>query len=85
MVTAGFEATVAPLGTALTGDQLALLWKMADEPFFVLMGTGPAGVLLSGRRRLLCRWSSPVRAASLPMLPVTRIPMTWCAARPGRG
>jgi DNA primase len=32
MVTAGFAATVAPLGTALTGDQLALLWKMADEP-----------------------------------------------------
>src|SRR3982074_952367 len=32
MVTAGFEATVAPLGTALTADQLALLWKMADEP-----------------------------------------------------
>jgi len=31
-VTAGFEATVAPLGTALTADQLVLLWKMADEP-----------------------------------------------------
>src|SRR5207342_2169100 len=32
MVTAGFEATVAPLGTALTAEQLILLWKMADEP-----------------------------------------------------
>src|SRR3984893_11214854 len=32
MVEAGLEATVAPLGTALTADQLALLWKMADEP-----------------------------------------------------
>src|SRR5499425_1517510 len=32
MVTAGFEATVAPLGTALTADQLVMLWKMADEP-----------------------------------------------------
>ena len=32
MVTAGFEATVAPLGTALTADQLGLLWRMADEP-----------------------------------------------------
>src|SRR5262249_49346178 len=30
MVTAGFGAAVAPLGTALTEDQLALLWKMAD-------------------------------------------------------
>src|SRR5215470_8585162 len=32
MVSAGFEATVAPLGTALTAEQLALLWRMADEP-----------------------------------------------------
>src|SRR5258707_4478549 len=32
MVTAGFQGTVAPLGTALTADQLVLLWKMADEP-----------------------------------------------------
>jgi DNA primase len=32
MVEAGFEGTVAPLGTALTADQLGLLWKMADEP-----------------------------------------------------
>src|SRR5262249_22903348 len=32
MVNAGYEATVAPLGTALTADQLALLWRMTDEP-----------------------------------------------------
>jgi DNA primase len=32
MVYAGFEATVAPLGTALTAEQLTLLWKMTDEP-----------------------------------------------------
>jgi len=32
MVTAGYEATVAPLGTALTAEQLVLLWRMADEP-----------------------------------------------------
>ena len=32
MVSAGFEATVAPLGTALTTEQLVLLWRMADEP-----------------------------------------------------
>jgi DNA primase len=32
MVAAGYEATVAPLGTALTEDQLGLMWKMADEP-----------------------------------------------------
>ncbi len=32
MVEVGYTATVAPLGTALTEDQLTLLWKMADEP-----------------------------------------------------
>jgi DNA primase len=37
-VTAGFAATVAPLGTALTEDQLALLWKMADEPVLCFDG-----------------------------------------------
>jgi DNA primase len=38
MATAGFAATVAPLGTALTEDQLALLWKMADEPVLCFDG-----------------------------------------------
>ena len=38
MVTAGFAATVAPLGTALTEDQLALLWKMTDEPVLCFDG-----------------------------------------------
>jgi len=38
MVTAGLEATVAPLGTALTEDQLALLWRMADEPMLCFDG-----------------------------------------------
>ncbi|MEA2906700.1 MAG: primase [Alphaproteobacteria bacterium] len=38
MVSAGFEATVAPLGTALTADQLVLLWKMADEPILCFDG-----------------------------------------------
>jgi DNA primase len=42
MVTAGFAATVAPLGTALTENQLALLWKMADEPILCFDGD-PAG------------------------------------------
>jgi DNA primase len=38
MVTSGFAATVAPLGTALTENQLALLWKMADEPILCFDG-----------------------------------------------
>lgn len=38
MVTAGFAGAVAPLGTALTENQLALLWRMADEPILCFDG-----------------------------------------------
>jgi DNA primase len=38
MVTSGFPGAVAPLGTALTENQLALLWKMADEPILCFDG-----------------------------------------------
>lgn len=35
---AGFEASVAPLGTAVTEPQLQLLWRMASEPVMSLDG-----------------------------------------------
>lgn len=35
---AGFANAVAPLGTALTEDQLKLLWRMADEPVLCFDG-----------------------------------------------
>jgi len=38
MVGAGYPASVAPLGTALTENQIALLWKMADEPILCFDG-----------------------------------------------
>jgi len=38
MVTVGFPGTVAPLGTALTEQQLAHLWRMADEPILCFDG-----------------------------------------------
>jgi DNA primase len=37
-VAAGFETTVAPLGTALTEDQLRMLWQMAAEPILCFDG-----------------------------------------------
>jgi DNA primase len=54
---AGFAETVAPLGTAITEDQIALLWRLAPEP--VLLFDGDA----AGQRAAL-------RAAmrALPML-----------------
>ena len=38
LVSAGFPGAVAPLGTALTENQLALLWKMVDEPILCFDG-----------------------------------------------
>ncbi len=38
LVRAGFEASVAPLGTALTEDQLHLLWRVAPEPVMAFDG-----------------------------------------------
>ncbi len=35
---AGFMQSVAPLGTALTSDQLGLLWRMSDEPILCFDG-----------------------------------------------
>ena len=68
MVTAGFAATVAPLGTALTEDQLALLWKMADEPVLCFDGDN------AGLR-------AAFRAVELAMPLVTSLMRTSSAAR----
>ena len=38
LVQAGFEHAVAPLGTAVTDEQLGMLWRMADEPVIALDG-----------------------------------------------
>ncbi|MDP3647096.1 MAG: DNA primase [Paracoccaceae bacterium] len=35
---AGFTATVAPLGTAVTEDQLRLMWRISNEPVIALDG-----------------------------------------------
>ncbi len=48
LVRAGFEAAVAPLGTALTQDQLALLWRTAPEP--ILSFDGDEAGLRAARR-----------------------------------
>src|SRR5947208_15270245 len=38
LVRAGFDYAVAPLGTALTEDQLHLLWRTAPEPILAFDG-----------------------------------------------
>ena len=38
LVEAGFKSSVAPLGTAVTEDQLRLMWRIHDEPIIALDG-----------------------------------------------
>jgi DNA primase len=38
LTVAGFNASVAPLGTAITENQLRLLWRLTDEPVIALDG-----------------------------------------------
>lgn len=38
LVEAGFKAAVAPLGTAVTEDQLRLMWRISPEPVIALDG-----------------------------------------------
>jgi len=38
LATGGFEAAVAPLGTAVTESQLQMLWRITDEPILALDG-----------------------------------------------
>ena len=38
LVEAGFKSAVAPLGTAVTEDQLRLMWRIHDEPIIALDG-----------------------------------------------
>src|SRR5690606_297337 len=45
---AGFGAAVAPLGTALTEEQLAELWRMVPEPVLCFDGDA-AGVRAAAR------------------------------------
>ena len=47
-VSAGFEGVVAPLGTALTEDHLALLWRMSDVPVLCFDGDS-AGIKAAER------------------------------------
>ncbi|WP_092886955.1 DNA primase [Roseicitreum antarcticum] len=48
LVEGGFAAAVAPLGTAITEDQLRLIWRLAPEPVIAL--DGDSAGLRAGQR-----------------------------------
>lgn len=66
---AGFGGAVAPLGTALTEDQLRLLWKLAPEPILCFDGdkAGARAAARAAERALpLLRPGHSLRFLSLP-------------------
>ena len=86
MAVAGFRHTVAPLGTALTEDQLDLLWRMADEPILCFDGdkagaSAPPAAPSTSR----CRILEPGRSLSFALLPDGQDPDDLIALRRRRG
>ncbi|SFI36868.1 DNA primase [Albimonas pacifica] len=74
LVAAGFEGAVAPLGTAVTADQLQMLWKIADEPVVAL--DGDAAGLRAARRLadLALPLIGPGRSLRFALLPPGKDP-----------
>lgn len=71
---AGFENAVAPLGTALTENQLELLWRMAPEPMLCFDGD-QAGMKAAWRAADMALPSiQPGRSARFALLPEGKDP-----------
>lgn len=69
MARAGFDQTVAPLGTALTERQLQMLWRMADEPILCFDGDS-AGLRAAHRAaELALPFLQPGKSLRFALLP----------------
>ena len=80
LVRAGFDYAVAPLGTALTEDQLGLLWRMAPEPTLAFDGD-EAGLRAAHRAaRLALPMLKPGYSLRFAFLPSGEDPDTFLRA-----
>src|SRR5690606_18178395 len=71
---AGFENVVAPLGTALTENQMELLWRMSGEPVLCFDGD-QAGIKAAWRTAdLILPSIQPGRTARFALLPEGKDP-----------
>ena len=78
---AGFGAAVAPLGTALTEDQLGELWRLSPAPILCFDGDA-AGARASARAALLALpLLAPDRTLRLAQLPAGEDPDSLVLAR----
>ncbi|HZQ39562.1 MAG TPA: DNA primase [Rhizomicrobium sp.] len=80
LVRAGFTHSVAPLGTALTEDQLHLLWRSAPEPILAFDGDS-AGLNAAHRAaRLSLPHLKPDHSLRFAFLPAGEDPDSFIAA-----
>ncbi len=74
MTRAGFANTVAPLGTALTEEQLRLMWRISPEPVLCFDGDA-AGLKAAGRALdLALPWLEPGASLRFALLPEGKDP-----------
>jgi len=66
---AGFSETVAPLGTALTEDQLKLLWRFAKEPILCFDGDGAGRKAADRAVEVALPWLKPGVSVAFAFLP----------------
>jgi len=74
LVRAGFEGAVAPLGTAITEDQLRLMWRVSPEPVIALDGDAAGQRAAQRLIDLALPLTGPGQALRFVMLPAGQDP-----------
>lgn len=82
---AGFGGAVAPLGTALTEDQLQELWRLHPEPVLCFDGDAAGGRAAARVAMLALAQLAPERSLRLATLPAGEDPDTLIAKSGPRG
>lgn len=81
LVRAGFEGAVAPLGTAITEDQLRLMWRISPEPVIALDGDSAGSRAAMRLIDLALPMTAPGQALRFAFLPEGQDPDDLIRAR----
>lgn len=73
---AGFGGAIAPLGTALTQEQLGELWRLSPEPFLCFDGDAAGGRAAARAAELALSQLAPERTIRIATLPAGEDPDT---------
>lgn len=80
---AGFPAAVAPLGTALTAEQLELLWQLSPEPILCFDGDAAGARAALRAIELALPLLAPDRTLAVAALPQQEDPDTFVRSKGG--